>query len=122
MSATGNETLVEMAGVDGAFDPRDPATFHFESVRRVVMEELGANDDTGHIACYLTCARILKARGDTVSPFSGDDRISPFRVRPSRFLASSFGAVLRAVSGLSTAHRFGDSAVLGVRPYMAVGR
>ena len=49
--------------------------------------------------------------------FSGDDPISPFRVRPSRFLAPSFGAFLRAVSDLLTAHRFCDLAVLGVRPY-----
>ncbi len=38
----GNDVLVEMVGVDGGFDPRDPARFHFESVRKV-MEELHAN-------------------------------------------------------------------------------
>jgi len=42
----GNDTLVEMVGVDGRFDPRDPASFHFESVKRV-MEELHANDGGG---------------------------------------------------------------------------
>jgi len=42
----GNNTLVEMVGVDGRFDPRDPARFHFESVKRV-MEELHANDGGG---------------------------------------------------------------------------
>ena len=39
----GNETLVEMLGVDGNFDPNDPSKFHFDSMRRV-MEELHANN------------------------------------------------------------------------------
>ena len=42
----GHGALVEMAGADGSFDPRDPAGFHLGSVRRV-MAELRANDGGG---------------------------------------------------------------------------
>eukprot|EP00571_Detonula_confervacea_P011413 CAMPEP_0172304434 /NCGR_PEP_ID=MMETSP1058-20130122/5843_1 /TAXON_ID=83371 /ORGANISM="Detonula confervacea, Strain CCMP 353" /LENGTH=940 /DNA_ID=CAMNT_0013015659 /DNA_START=144 /DNA_END=2966 /DNA_ORIENTATION=+ len=42
----GNEALVSMVGVDGSFDPNDPAKFHFESMRKV-MEELHADNGDG---------------------------------------------------------------------------
>ena len=117
-----DDLVVELIGVDGAFDPKLPGYYHLEaqrlvqqsphwssdnarnnssgdisSIESVSSENSGKNvsskrhgpenrrseqcliclteernativhGETGHVACCLVCARILKARGDKVS-------------------------------------------------------
>ena len=63
----GHGALVEMAGVDGRFYPRDLAGFHPGSVRRVVTE-LRANDGDGGYdgarASYIRSQRSFDCLGD----------------------------------------------------------
>jgi len=45
-----NDTLASMVGVDGRFDPEDPAGFHFDSMRMVVEELRTNGGDNGGVA------------------------------------------------------------------------
>ena len=59
--------LVEMIGVDGSFDPEDPASFHFEAQRRVMQEfeaaaALAANEAAAAATAANEAAALLMNR------------------------------------------------------------